>query len=426
VPFVARLRKPRSRAAPGAAGFLIVAVTVVACGARTDLDIGPPPKPTLLAVVGGFLFSCGLHVGGTVKCWGDNEYGQLGDGTMVDSASPTPVSGLTGVTAITAGSYHACALLSDQTARCWGADYDGQLGDGRVLYPGPPYGSSVPVAVSSLRGVVAISAGGDFTCALLSDRTVACWGKNYTGELGDVTGANSPTPVAVPGVHDAVAISAGYYGGCAALASGQVECWGDDKYGEIGAPACPPSANSSQWCPAPPGLVPGVSGAVGNLSSCAWLANGTAQCWGSNIGGYLGNGGGADTTTWGPDPPGSVSNLTGVTALTLGQLQGCALTAWGSVLCWGENHVGQIGNGSGVDAYTPVAVPGLTDVTALGVGGDHACAVLSGQAIVCWGLDLEGELGQGGASVGVCKNPGYSAAPTVPCATTPVSVSWSP
>ncbi len=321
-------------------------------------------------------------------------------------------------------------LLADQTVRCWGADDAGQLGDGRTLDARPTFGSSVPVAVSGLSGVIAISAGSDFTCALLADRTVACWGDNGIGELGDGTRVNSATPVRVAGVYDAIAVGAGDYDACAALASGQVECWGDNLYAELGTPACHAPTSPTEWCPRAPGLVPGLHGAIGvaagNLASCAWLSDGTALCWGLNIGGYLGNGGGVDDTTWGPDLPGSVSSLVGTTALHLGQFHGCALTASGSVVCWGENHVGQIGNGSGVDAYTPVSVPGLANVTALGVGGDHTCAVVSGKTIVCWGADVKGELGTGRVPVGVCRNPGYEATPTVPCATTPGSVSWTP
>jgi len=144
---------------------------------------------------------CALLSGSTIECWGDNEYGQLGNGTTTTNAcecstTPVAVSGLSGATAISAGYESSCALLSGGTVECWGDNNVGQLGNGTTTTTGC-YCSTTPVAVSGLSGATTISAGYDAACALLSGGTVECWGYNDEGQLGNGTTTNSPTPVAV-------------------------------------------------------------------------------------------------------------------------------------------------------------------------------------------------------------------------------------
>jgi hypothetical protein len=172
-----------------------------------------------------------------------------------------------------------------------------------------------------------------------------------------------------------------------------------------------------------PGLVGAAGVTVGNLAACGWMSDGSAQCWGLNIGGVLGNGGGATADTWGPDAPGTVTGLSGAIFVTMGGAHACAQTEAGSVMCWGQNHGGQIGNGSGVDAYVPVEVPGLVEVTAVAAGGDHTCAVAGGQTIYCWGADFHGEVGDVPADGGTCED---GVAGEVRCLTTPIVVPWTP
>jgi hypothetical protein len=155
-----------------------------------------PANSTVSPVSAGRDHTCALLSGGTVKCWGWNSYGQLGDGTTTASSTPVALSGLTGLSAISAGAYHTCALLSGGTVECWGWNAYGQLGDGTTNF----FGETTPVAVSGLSGASAISAGGDHTCAVLRGATVKCWGYNNYGQLGDGTTTDSPTPVTVRGL----------------------------------------------------------------------------------------------------------------------------------------------------------------------------------------------------------------------------------
>src|SRR3989475_8829922 len=159
------------------------------------------------AVTGGGFHTCVRFPDGTLECWGRNDAGQLGDPATTTDVSRTPVrvAGITTATAVTAGGFHTCALLQDGTVRCWGQNTFGQLGNGSIL------NSFTPVTVSGITTAVAVSAGGWHTCALLHDGTVRCWGRNEDGQLGNGTIIPSLTPVAVSGITTAVAVAAAVF-----------------------------------------------------------------------------------------------------------------------------------------------------------------------------------------------------------------------
>jgi alpha-tubulin suppressor-like RCC1 family protein len=304
-------------------------------------------------VVAGDEFACALLGDGTARCWGTGESGQRGDGsfgTFTPGDVPVAVSGLTGAVALAAGYGHTCALLADATMRCWGENREGQLGNGTTADPGTAH----PVAVSGITGVTAFTTGAYHTCAVLGDGTLKCWGRNGDGELGDGTWTTSSTPRPVNGLTGVAAVSGGGAHTCAVLSDGTVQCWGENEFGQLG-----DGTTTGSLIPV---LVRGINSAVavsaGWRHTCALLGDGSVQCWGQNDLGQLGDGTTTNRTT-----PVPVSAVTGAVAVTAGWWHhSCALLGDGTVRCWGENEWGQLGNGTTTPSLSPVTMSG-TGVT---------------------------------------------------------------
>jgi alpha-tubulin suppressor-like RCC1 family protein len=335
--------------------------------------------------------SCAVTAAGGAMCWGNNDYGQIGDGSQTDTGNSIShygardVAGLTGgVRQVAAGEHHACALKNDGSVWCWGDNSYGQVGDGTSVK------RLTPVQVSGIDGAVAIDAGLSHTCALTAAGAVYCWGRNERGEIGDGSTDNRNTAVAVVGLDAGVAaIALGQAYSCALLQDGGVRCWGYNNVGQIG-----DASTTDRHVP----TAIDDSDAYARISAggdhtCGVTTAGAAKCWGYNSSGQLGDG-----TTTARKSPTPVDGLdSGVSLVAAGAHHSCAVQD-GVLKCWGYNGYYQLGDGGHVNQALPetiVAISGSIDAVEL--GEDRSCVLLADGDAKCFGYNHYGSLGNGWA-----------------------------
>ena len=349
--------------------------------------IGLGTGRTAVAVTASFGHTCALLDNGDVKCWGLDSYGQLGDGGAASGSSnhartpsSTPINFGTGRTAVAistgSGGYHTCAILDNGELKCWGRDDYGQLGDG-----GTNTDQSTPVSVNlgTGRTAVAVSAGNRHTCAVLDNGDLKCWGRDNRGQLGDGgsttdTDAPSSTPINLGTGRTAVSVSGGEAHTCAILDNAALKCWGQANYGQLGitgsfdrlAPSTEVNLGTGRTA---------VAVSTASVHTCAILDNGDVKCWGNDQYGQLGDGG----TNLGQNYPVSVNIGTGrtATALATGGTNTCVILDNSDMKCWGRDNHGQLGNAfSSSDQTTPSLVSGTnTWDSSTGLLSGATCAI---------------------------------------------------
>ncbi len=368
------------------------------------LGLGPGSGVTAVAAGGNSFtpdFSLALKSDGIVLAWGSNSSGQLGDGTTLSRTAPVPVNGLgsgSGVVAIAAGSRHSLALKSDGSVLAWGANDSGQLGDGSTIFR-RTYTQVEGLGPGS--GVIAIAAGDRHSLALKSDGTVLAWGENFVGQLGDGTTNSRFTPVVVNGLGSnsgIIAIAAGQQHNLAVKSDGSVLAWGANFSGQVG----DGTTSSSRTTPVSVlGLGSGsgvISVSAGNQHSMALKSDGSVLAWGNNGAGQLGDGSFIDRTA--PGPVSGLGSGSGVVVIDAASDSSLARKSDGSVVAWGNNNFSQLGTGTFVSRGTPVQVTGLapgSGVIAISGAGSHSLAAKSDGSVLAWGNNSAGQLGNGGS-----------------------------
>ncbi|GIJ45015.1 hypothetical protein Val02_19010 [Virgisporangium aliadipatigenens] len=357
--------------------------------------------PALPAVVQGLTGVSAVGAGGSVACavsagsvfcWGTSSAGQLGATTT--SASPVRITLPAAATDVAVGERHACALLADRTVACWGADDKGQASGA------PSANRTGAVRVSGLAGVAQVSAGTDHTCVLTGapsagSGAVSCFGAGDAGQLGRPVATGAPSTV---DLLPAVAVSAGDRYTCATLLSGQARCFGAGGAGQLG-----DGAGVDRSAPVPVlNLDTATYVAAGRgASTCALTRDGSLWCFGADRDGQLGLGGFGRATM----PSAAIGNLSGATQLVVGTDASCMIRS-AAVWCWGPNASGAAGAAPGVPVPTPVkvALPGTSQARSVAVGARTACVNTTTNELYCWGANDSGQAGQAsGATVGVSK-----------------------
>ncbi|MEO1055657.1 MAG: fibronectin type III domain-containing protein [Actinomycetota bacterium] len=336
---------------------------------------------TATAITTGTSYTCALLDGGDIKCWGNGNLGRLGNNAITNIgddptrsiANSDPIDLGTGrtATAITTGNTHSCALLDNNTVKCWGNGNFGQLGNNATTNIGDDPTRSVansdPIDLGTGRTATAISAGNGHTCALLDNYTVKCWGDGFFGQLGNDAITNigdDPTrsvansdPIDLGTGRTATAISAGNLHTCALLDGGDVKCWGLGSSGQLGNIAntgigdgFDPSVADSDPIDLGTGRT-ATAITTGNGHTCALLDGGDVKCWGNGFSGRIGNnansniGDGQGTNPTVADSP-PIDLGTGRTAKTVsaGDSHTCAVLDDNTIKCWGFGSSGQLGN----------------------------------------------------------------------------------
>jgi alpha-tubulin suppressor-like RCC1 family protein len=360
------------------------------------------------AIAGGYSQFCALMTDQSVYCWGQNQYGEVGDGTTTNRSNPVKVTLPQPASAISAGglytglasipySAHSCARLVSGAITCWGSNSNGELGVGDTAqHAGPQPITSFPAAVS----IVEVAAGGAMTCAITNSSALYCWGANNAGQVGNglsvplsMGGVTTPTVIISGGVKH---VAVGGFHTCVIKADDSLYCWGQNSFGQLG--------DSTQNGTKQPGAaVPGLSGVLevvaGHWSTCARTAT-AVYCWGFNGGGELGDG-----TLTDQHSPEQIQALSGATQLTMGENHAGAITASGTFM-WGKDSEGELGDGMMVSSVpTPEAVSALSNLTMLKLSRISSCGLTMGGQVLCWGYNGFGELGSGDTTVVTSATP---------------------
>jgi alpha-tubulin suppressor-like RCC1 family protein len=392
--------KASTRGARRVVGLLAAASAVItACGKEPTAPVDSQAQPALATSAGlltfrqisaGQFHTCGVTSDNRAFCWGQNESGQLGNGSQDNDSVPVPVAGGLQFIQVSAGVSFSCGVTATNRAYCWGINSFGQLGNGSTSR------SPTPVAVAGGLRFREVRAGSLHACGRTTIDEAYCWGNDTYGQLGDSsTLQRSLRPVKVAGGHRFFSVTAGGFSdqglSCGVTHTNRGYCWGYGAGGQIG----DGKTLIRRW----PRLVTGdlhfTDLDAGTEHACAVGTDARAWCWGAgaNNFGQIGDG-----TFAGRPKPSPVVGGISFRRIEAGEFHSCGVATSGAGYCWGQGYYGALGNGDplgGADHASPVAVAGGLVFAAITAGKSHSCGVTTGGQGYCWGANNAGQLGTG-------------------------------
>lgn len=348
-------------------------------------------------IIGGYDHSVMLCTDSTVYIWGNNAYGELGNGGSANSISAVHIPSVSGITSVAARGRFTLALKNDSTVWAWGQNMQGQLGNGTTNTPGV----NTPGQVDSLTGIKAIGAGRSHSFAVKNDGTVWAWGENNYAQLGNGTNVNSYVPVQVSSLTNVTAVTGGDGFSLALKADSTVWSWGAlPLFGGGPSYALGIGNTTGQGSNIPvqvhgPGDVGFLTGivaiAAGYQHALALKSDGTVWAWGMNADGWLGDG-----TNTNRSFPVQVSSLSNIIAIDAGEEHSIFLRNDSTVWTCGKSNNGQLGNGSSsTGSNVPVTISYYTGFTSIAAGESHCLALNGDGSLYTWGRNSNGQLGRG-------------------------------
>lgn len=402
--------------------FALASTLLAGCGEYTVQPAAKSVAVQQLAL--GSDSSC-LISDGVVYCWGEGDNGQLGDGLASDRLFPLPIAfgaGNTRFVALSLGQSHGCASRFTGALYCWGEGLSGALGNGTTT------SAPIPMAVESFNGedrkVRLFDAGLYHSCAVTEENELYCWGYSGNGQIGtgDIDSGGAASSALTPKLvqtamsdsgdeandKQIVSIATGGYHSCLTYSDGSAACWGHAGYGQLGN-ECSFGSLSDNLCTTDrltPTAVSYFDGSTpqrhaskifaGAHHSCIVNARGQLFCFGRGRDGRLG----INESGFSYSVPQHAGNIPApIHSLALGEAHGCALLTTGAVYCFGNNHNGQLGNGTTTDSAIPVriTIEASNNATLVGIaaGTEHSCAWDDRGRYYCWGMNSSGQLGLG-------------------------------
>ncbi|MEE8477878.1 MAG: Ig-like domain-containing protein, partial [Gemmatimonadales bacterium] len=370
-------------------GTTSITATVDDASATVEITV---TRVTFVDVRANGSFTCGNTTEALVFCWGENFQGELGDPVHPGGYGPRMVVGPTRVRSVTTGALHACSLEENGTAMCWGSGSSGQLGADGFL------GSHRPSRVASDLPFRDVDAGNAHTCGITTGGVAFCWGSSAFGQLGAESVSScsfgkgpslpcSRIPIAVSGLGALQVISAGGAHTCGLDLQGAATCWGANAAGQLGLGTASDSVGSPTNVDT---QLRFETISSGGSHTCAVTGAGEIHCWGNNQVGQLGDGSRQIRTL-----PVAVASTERFATISAGLDHTCALTETGLAYCWGWNASGQLGDGSGDQSpkLAPTLVAVVPALQSISAGATHSCGLGVDGVAYCWGDNLGGQLG---------------------------------